>query len=32
VVEALERLKGYGYCDSCAKEALNYVLRHQGED
>ena len=32
VVSALERLKGYGYCDVCAKEALAYVLRHQGED
>lgn len=32
VLEALERLKGYGYCDGCAREALNYVLRHQGEE
>ncbi len=32
VVAALERLKGYGYCEACAKEALYYVLRHRGED
>ena len=32
VTDALERLKSYGYCESCAKEALNYVLRHGGGD
>ncbi len=32
VVEALERLKTYGYCEACAKEALYYVLRHRGEE
>ena len=32
VVDAFARLKTYGYCDACAREALNYVLRHKGED
>ena len=32
VTDALDRLKTYGYCEACAKEALYYVLRHHGED
>jgi hypothetical protein len=32
VIDAFARLKTYGYCDACAREALNYVLRHKGED
>ena len=31
VIQAMETLKSYGYCDHCAKEALNYVLQHRGE-
>ncbi len=29
VVDTLDRLKSYGYCDRCAKEALKYVLQHK---
>jgi len=32
VIDAVERLKSYGYDETSAKEALAYVLRHHGED
>lgn len=32
VVDAFGRLKTYGYCDACAKEALSYVLRHADDE
>ena len=32
VTEAFERLREIGYDEVCAKEALSYVLRHQGEE
>jgi serine protein kinase len=32
VIDTLDRLKSYGYCDRCAKEALNYVLQHKSSD
>ncbi|MEZ6186533.1 MAG: serine protein kinase PrkA [Planctomycetota bacterium] len=32
VVDAFERLAAIGYEEVCAKEALVYVLRHQGKD
>ena len=31
VIQAMETLQTYGYCDLCAKEALNYVLQHRGK-
>lgn len=32
VIDSLARLEKTGYCRSCAKEALVYVLKHRGEE